>query len=502
MTTHLHKEMAITAGNLPAGYIDLDVFTPLVIGRLIGTVEMLKGKDIPVGNFQLGTRLRDIKDKELLEAHFVTRPNLELGRDDIYIEVSPAFTVTMEIFPIATPAMVISLVTLEITKAATKLSAANNTLILEGVDVEGRRSVDRQPGADTIIRDANIDPLEAARVEGHLSYGVVSQALSLALSEQVNINLVSLFPSVNFGTAIDLGVLQRGKSLGVFSTTATIRKETGTCDCKMGDGHQIGRSTVDSADPDAGPLKSGSVKIGGPIPKKIDPLRDLGRRRANSDGLVGLYIPQPLAEQMLTKTNAMPSVLIERQSSSTIGYKATGAVGFKNAKVSFDQAGGGLLVDFDMEINISAMANFEIFKGKRVPIGAAIVMLDSEGPVPHVQIGFYPVVTSTGAVYLKGISKTIETGRYWVVVTPIGSVIGWLSASTLFGIFVDIIISGMIANSLPWELARAIEKAIGNNEWKLIDGLPLPTGPVPKVPYAAYDLEPTSILASLRLQLD
>jgi len=350
----IHQELAALSGTNPAGYISLRPFAKLTLERLNKTVSLLMGKEIPAGTGVLSTALSAVNWTAPATAEFSAPTSPIFPGLEVDILIPQSFEVILDIFLSGSPGSIISRVVVEISDARAHNRASNNILILEGSDFKSAKRVERDPGADAILAASKIDPLEAARVEGHLAYGVVSQAITLSLSKRSELSLASIFPVVDFGSAIKLVVLLDGRALGIIPTgTVTLRKND-HCDCKDGPDLDHSNTTIldkSLANPGVND-EFASVVIGGPIAENKNPLTDFGARTPNSDGISGLYIPLDFARTLTV--DVMPSVKIKASDNGTIGYQAEANVGFKNFKVSFDVIGGGILLDIELDISITA----------------------------------------------------------------------------------------------------------------------------------------------------
>jgi hypothetical protein len=69
------------------------------------------------------------------------------------------------------------------------------------------------------------------------------------------------------------------------------------------------------------------VNTGGPSPENKDPLKDFGRRSADTEGIAGLYIPQGFASELTI--DVMPAAKIVASDDGTIGFQAEGPWGSK-----------------------------------------------------------------------------------------------------------------------------------------------------------------------------
>jgi hypothetical protein len=302
-----------------------------------------------------------------------------------------------------------------------------------------------------------------------------------------------VFPVVDFGTTIKLAILQGGRALGIIPTETVTISKLSHCDCAEGPELGHTQTTIVNTAP-ANPVpndKLAQVTIGGPVAENKDPLTDFGPRFPNRDGVAGLYIPLDFARSLTVE--AMPAVKIKASDNGTIGYQAEANVGFKGFHVSFDVAGGGILLDIDLDISVSAYCDFEVFKGLRLPIGWAVIMPTSAASV---RLGFYPSVTKNGVVKLKSTLKKADMGSYVAVVIGIGTALKFLGVTSWIGFLIDVVLATILSVGLPIALKREIGKYLGNKEWKLIDGLPLSNPNKGWWVSAPFDATQNSLLAS------
>lgn len=492
----LHDELAGFAGDFPAAYITTDSFSHLTVDRLKEAIKMMGGKTLPAGEGKLSAVLRDVEwSTKKLDIVLVPSANPSIPDREVDVLLTSDLKITVDVFITNESAKIISNVIISIAKARIHLRAEDNLLILEGSEFDCRRQIDRLPNADQLLAAANIDPLEAARVEGHIGYGVITQAVTTALARRSEISLDILFPAINFGTAIKLNILASGMALGIIPTEKVRINNSAHCTCVDGPDFEVSRTTVTNTSP-PNPGKNdaiGKIELGGPLPDNKDPLKDFGSRIQNRVGLVGLYIPRQFAEDLTVE--AMPSIKVKASDNGTVGFSAEANVGFNNLRVSFDLRGGGILLDIDLDISISAYCDMELFKGLRVPIGWAMVMHE-QGSAASVQLGFYPAVDNSGTVSLKSTLIKSDMGRYVAVVIGIGSALKLIGVTAWIGFLIDVVLSAIVSNGLPIALKKEIGKFLGKNEWKLIEGMAV-VNPLRRLQSAApFDVKATSLLAS------
>lgn len=490
----LHQELANLSQANPAGYIETPSFARLTVGRLDATATLLKGKEIPAGSGVLSAVLRDL--------HWSSQPRISLTPPrnpafpdrEVDVIIPSTFDITVEIFISGDTSKVISQVVMSITDARIHLRAESNVLILEGADFTAVRHINRTQNAGALLTAAGIDPLEAARIEGHVGYGVVSQAVTAALAQRSEIPLATVFPAVDFGKSIKLAILVAGGALGIIPTEKVSIVSSARCVCTEGPDFEVSKSTItNTAPPDPKPNDQiGKVTIGGPIPDNKDPLRDFGPRSSGT-GMAGLYIPKAFAEALTVEV--MPAPKIVASDHGTIGFRAEASVGFKNFRVSFDVAAGGILLDIDLDISVSAYCDMELFKGLRVPIGWAIVA-PAQGSKARVQLGFYPSIDSSGVVKLRTTLKKADMGSYVAVVIGIGTALKFLGVTAWIGFLIDVVLAALLAHGIPIALKKEISKYLGSKEWKLLDSVPVIDPAITWYPKATYDVGPSSLLAS------
>lgn len=492
----IHDELAATAGHLPAGYIETKAFALVTQARLIDAVKLLAGKVLPAGSGALSARLdpSSIAAAQGLTLELV--PPLTPTQNELDIVLTPSFSVSVQIFISSDHGQVISELLIAFHDIRIHLRAQSNSLILEGVDFQAHRSITRSVDADKYLASAGIDPLEAARIEGHLAYGVVSQAASLSLAKRTEWPLSSLFPAVDFGASVRLIRLANGAALGIVPTDNVTLVASARCICTDDGGLQHSATSIVSTNPNPQVNDEfGKVMLGGPLPDGKDPLTDFGSRYVGS-GAAGIYIPRAFASSM-TMT-AMPAIKFIASDNGWIGFRAEATVGFKNFRLDFDIAKGGITVDIDLDISVGAYCDMEVFKGVRLPIGWAIINPANGSPTANIKLGFYPSVDSNGTVKLKSTLIRSDMGTYVAVVIGIGTALKLLGVTAWLGFLVDVVLSAIVSNGLPIALKKAIREEMSNGEWKLIDGLPVWDPKRKLSPAAPFSVRPDSLLASVR----
>jgi hypothetical protein len=500
--TAIHDDLERLSGLKPAGYITQWPLSHVMISNLLYTISLLKGREIPAGNLQLSASLRDVSwsNGGNIQGKLVAPTNPIFPDSEVDILINSDFTVFVDIFVAKNPASKISEVAIEISNAVAHLRAEDNVLVIDGSDFSTRRNILRTVDADALLAADGIDPLEAARIEGHIGYGVVSQAVSAALGQRRELALSKVFPAVNFGTAIKLAIIDGGDALGIIPTDLVTINFSAHCECNEGPDYEVGETEIVNTSPaNPGPNDEvGSVTIGGPISDNKDPLVDFGKRSPNRDGAAGLYVPRDFASALTV--DVMPAIKIKASDNGTIGYRAEASIGFQNFKVSFDLVGGGILLDIDMDISVNAYCDFELFKGVRVPIGWAIVLPANGSNPAHLQIGFYPSIDNSGALKLKSTLKQADMGKYVAVIIGIGTALEIIGVTAWIGFLIDVVLSTILSTGLPITLKKEIGKYVGSKEWKLLDGLPvLPTNEKPFWT-APFDVRPNSLLASVEFK--
>lgn len=327
--TAIHQELKALSADNPAGYISKDFFSHFTLNKLIDTGNRMKGIEIVAGNGQLSTSLRDIKWKSPNPSTSLVSPRTSAFPDlEVDLLISPSFDVVFNIFITNKPADKISEVTLTFDNVRAKIRAENNTIIFEGSDFDVQRNITRLAGADNLLTANGIDPLEASHVEGHLGYGVVSQAVSASISKRHEISLAEIFPYLNFGKSIRLVILQNGGFLGIIPTETVTLSSTACCHCS--EGNELSLSDTDLTKIDRQPTdvipnaEFGKVIIGGPVAENKNPLTDFGHR-PKGEGEIGTYIPLSFSEKMIG--DPMPSITFPAQDDSgAIGYNGRATV--------------------------------------------------------------------------------------------------------------------------------------------------------------------------------
>ena len=264
----IHEELIALSGNNPAGYISLEPLANLTLDRLKTTVSFLKGQRIPAGTKVLSTTLTSLDcfdpfdakspfpthtnfptsfDAEFSASHHPELPNPPPGKfsnPEVDILIKKSFVITLDVFITKEPRSLISKVIVEISNLRAHIRAKNNVLVMEGADFKSSMRIERLPNADALITASCIDPLEVSRVEGHLAYGVISQAIALSLAQRTEIPLSEIFPAVDFGTEIKLTILQDGKALGIIPDETVSITNQSHCSCNDGPDIDISNTNI------------------------------------------------------------------------------------------------------------------------------------------------------------------------------------------------------------------------------------------------------------------
>lgn len=500
MSTHevIHDELAAAAGDLPGAYIRTEAFARVTQGRLVDAVKLMAGRVLPAGPGLLSARLDPsaIAAAQALSVNLAAPLNASSSEVDVVL--APALAFKVQIFLSSDPSKVISDLDVQLDDIRIHVRARNNALVFDGVDFQTTKNIVRTTDAENILAAAGIDPLEAARIEGHLAYGVVSQAASISLAKRTEWSLSSIFPALNFGKSIRLTPIAGGEALGVIPSEDVTLISTSRCSCSDSGDLKHSATTVTNTAP-ANPQPNdelGKVSIGGPIPDGKDPLKDFGPRSVGG-GAAGIYIPRAFASKLTI--DAMPAIKITASDNGWIGFQAEASVGFKNFKLEFDIINGGITVEIELDISVSAYCDMEVFKGVRLPIGWAVVMPANGSSPANIKIGFYPSVDSNGSVKLKSTLLRADMGSYVAVVIGIGTALKLLGVTGWIGFLIDVVLAAILSNGLPIALKNAIKEKMSSGEWKLVDGLPIYNPSQKMYPAAPFHVRPDSLLASVRL---
>lgn len=466
MPTNLLTEMQAVAGANPAAYISVDLIEAVTVARMVSDIGFLTGREIPVGKKVLSAVLRNVSytNPPGQNCHFTKANNA--AANEVNLDFGSDITATLDVFIEGSPASRISTVTALIQAITIRCAYASNVLALDGVDSSIATSIARTPNADAILSAANIDPLEAARVEGVIAYNSIAAALGASLGQQKQFVLDTAFPSFDFGTAATLVPLQQGRYLGIVPSSFQ-RRETARCGCA--DGPDIGVGPSDSTgvtippNPTVG-TPAGSVVIGGPIPEQLDPLRDLGSRHPGT-GAAGVYLPRAAYDGLTLQ--AMPSITVHAGDDGFIGFNAWGTVGFPRMSAALDAQAGGIVVTVEMDVSVSAICTLDLGCGVRLPIGYAIIH-QAPGSHASLTVGFYPAVDQSGNVKLRAVLQNVDMGSYVAVVAGVGSALEIIGVTAWVGFLIDVVLSAIVSAELPAALRDAVRKYLGENEWILM----------------------------------
>jgi hypothetical protein len=492
--TTIHDELARASGQNPAGYIATTCFARLTLQRLLAAAKLMTGKYVRTDVKGLTARFHAMTWATPPSALLMLPVKSKFPDLEVDVLITSNFEVDFDIVLSGAPSNVISEVKMSISNARVHVRAENNSLIIEGADFSSVRTISRK-AADDVLNAAKIDLKDAAHIEGHIGYGVASQAVADTLGQRYEIPLSTVFPSVDFGSKIKLKILSGGMALGIIPTETVRIVSSAHCPCK--DGPELDWTNTDvtaTNPPEVVPnTVFGRVKVGGPVADKKDPLTAFGPRPAKLDGMIGLYVPRDFAHDLTVEV--MPSIKITASDNGTIGFKAEGDVGFKNLRVSFDQIGGGILLDIDLDISVTAECDFNLFRGLRIPIAWGLVQ-----PAPNskatVQLGFYPSVTNFRSVQLKSTLRRADMGSYVATLLGVGDALDIFGVPAILGFLIDAVLSAVVSSQLPGQLSKEISSYLGSHEWKLIDGA-IVSDPTLKASSAApFDVTPTSLLAS------
>lgn len=500
MATQIHTELEKLAGNNPAAYMSVYFVEILTLRTALIAIQKITGREIPVGQRVLSARLEgaDFSQNPIGNAQLVKFQNALPNQ--IGLTLNADLTVKVRVFITGDATKLISTVTVDVTNLMIRGSYAANTLSFEGLDFSSSTAVAREPDADTLLKNAGVDPLEAARVEGLIAYSSVNTALSSSLAQRKDISLSEVYPAFDFGTSAKLEPLVSGTFLAIIPSEFT-RVENAACKCA--DGPSLGVSGSSNTitvpgNPKVG-TQIGAVRIGGPIPQHVDPLKDFGKRYQGS-GEAGVYLPRVAYEGLTVQ--AMPAIQVHASDDGFIGFDAYATVGFSGFSVSLDAVNGGINVSVNMNLSIQTICTCNIGCGVRLPIGYAIIQ-PSVGSQASLKMGFYPAVDSSGLVQLKTALLDVDMGSYVAVIIGVGTALKIIGVTAWIGFLVDVVLSAVVSAELPGDLTDAVKKYLGQNQWTLLN-----FGSLAKSTYsgaaftfaAPFDVDGDTMLASIKIE--
>ena len=474
MSTQLHQQLKALAGSNPSVYLSKDFVNVLMVSRFTASIAKLAGVEFLLGDQKkiaatvLKAAFSNIPGTEAAFIEDPTNPNHET----ILFDLRSDLTVVAKLYIKGDPTAVLSTMTVVIRDVRIQGTYRDNNLLFAGVDFSQNTQVIPDPKRDYNLQQAGLQDPQAAYVEGLVALGAIPQAIRQTIGQSRSIDLFTLYPAVNLGKSAKLFPVENdtaklGTYLAIVPSDWSIN-QAAVCTCAPGvplGTSQTSSTVVVPADPQTGPL-NGQISIGGPIPQSIDPARDLGPRPGDEIGTAGIYLPRPTYEALTVKV--MPAIAVEASDNGFIGYDAWGTVGFSKPAVSLDVVKGGILLDFDMDINVNATCTLDMICF-RLPIGRAIISRAPGSSQPHLQMGFYPALDSDGNVKLKAILQKVEVGTYAVFVeTAIGAALEVIGVTAWIGFLIDVVLSTILSIKLPSLLKEGISKYLGDNEWVLL----------------------------------
>jgi hypothetical protein len=438
----------------------------------------------------------DFSQNPIGNARLVKFPNALPNQ--IGLTLNADLTVKVQIFITSDPTKLISTLTINVKGLMVRGSYAANILSFEGLDFSSKAAIVREINADTLLQNAGIDPLEAARVEGLIAYSAVNTAINASLAQRKDVSLSEIYPAFDFGASAKLEPLVSGTFLAIIPSEFT-RVESAACKCA--DGPSLGVSGSSNtitvpANPKVG-TQIGTVQVGGPIAQKVDPLKDFGKRY-QGDGEAGVYLPRTAYDGLTVQ--AMPAIMVHASDDGFIGFDAYATVGFSGFSAALDAANGGIIVSVNMNLSIQTICTCNIGCGIRLPIGYAIVQ-PSVGSQASLKMGFYPSVDASGTVKLKAVLLDIDMGKYVAVIIGIGTALELVGVTAWIGFLIDVVLSAVVSNKLPDALTDEVKKYLGQNQWTLLN-----FGSLFKSTYsgviafaAPFDVDNDTMLASIKL---
>jgi hypothetical protein len=496
MATPIHVEIKALANANPAAYVSIDIIEQLTIARFLVAIQKITGAEIPAG--------QQVLSASLDSAAFATPPATSASLtkyanalpNQIGLTLNSDLTVIVKVFVKGDKTKLISTVTVVVSDLVIYGSYATNAISFEGTDFKVKTTVVRDINADQTLKNAGIDPLEAARVEGLISYSSVNSAIQANLAQRKDLSLSDIFPAFDFGATAQLVPLRSGQFLGIIPSAFT-RVETAACKCA--DGPDLGTSassnTITVPPNPKVPIPLGGVTIGGPLAENVDPLKDLGRRFIGS-GQAGVYLPRAAYDGLTVQV--MPAIAIAASDDGFIGFDARGTVAFTVSPPTLDAQKGGIIVSVNMDISVQATCTLDMGCGIRLPIGYAIIN-PAPGSKANLVMGFYPAVDKSGTVKLDAILQSVDMGKYVAVILGIGTALEILGVTAFVGFLIDVVLSAIVSNQLPGALTNAVKKYLGQNEWVLLKfGDLLKSTYSPVIDFEApFDVDGDTILASV-----
>jgi hypothetical protein len=192
----------------------------------------------------------------------------------------------------------------------------------------------------------------------------------------------------------------------------------------------------------------------------------------------------------------MPAVEVHASDDGFIGFDARGTIGFSEPAVSLDAVKGGIILDVDMDISVTAECTLDMLCF-RLPIGRAIISL-TPGSKAHFKVGFYPAVDTSGTVKLVPILQDIDMGTYVAVILGVGTALEVIGVTAWIGFLIDVVLSTIVSIELPSVLRDQIGEYLANKEWILLHFGDLIRQTFPKGRFEApFDVDVDSFLAGV-----
>jgi hypothetical protein len=311
------------------------------------------------------------------------------------------------------------------------------------------------PNFNALIAQYHLEPDTVTRVEGMLLYSGLATAVTQTMSSPQTIDLKHLFPGIVFNGPVQSALSPDSKYLFVKGAQGFSRTPPSPC-ADPGDGVGPVRSGQITPDPNPNPGHAGDIQFGGPTPV-APPWAILGRRR-QGEGDSGLYMPNAMAEALVT--GPFPAFRIDISDDGFVGWKAAALVDFSGINFTPDPANGRFFVELRFRAEVYGSVRVDL--GKLGKIRVTDFSVEQGGPgVNYARIGCY-LVLGTKGLYLKPVLEDLHFDGFEVSLitgTLIGTPFGtW---GVVIGYIFDRILGTLIGTQIPLHLDGELRNCMG-----------------------------------------
>jgi hypothetical protein len=364
-----------------------------------------------------------------------------------------------------------SAISLELSHLKFQIEASDEQLVCAPGEAALSPHLSRLSDFEEVMDKHSLDYIEVARVEGMLLCSGLATVVRNSMATPQTVDLTRLFPGIAFQGRIEFEISTDQKQLFITGGSGAIRRPESHCECAdVGDGigplgpGELQPKAAGTNGPENGPVAVAGITLRGP--SSVDADSVVGKRRAQDEGDIGLFMPVGMARGLVD--GPFPGVRIDLKDEGFIGWKAAAFIDVSDFDFQPDPRQGRFFVTLEFRVEIYGSVHIDL--GKLGKIRVTTFSGEQEGSGSNsVKIGFHAVIRA-GELLLKPVLEDISFGEFDVhmkLFTLLGTPFGTKSA--VIGFILDRIMSQLIAWQLPIRLERQLRAYMARPMFPIMD---------------------------------